>query len=584
MLAKIFSNRGAILFSALLLVAAGCTPAGPRALLKGKKLLDRGDYAAAAAELKNATDLMQTNAQAWNYYGVALQLAGRPEESAMAYQSALKYDRDLVEAHFNMGSLALEQGRADIARSEFTAYTLRRANDPQGWLKLGSAQLKLNDITGAERSFSTVYHLDANNAAALNGLGLARIKSGLPRDAEKFFAAAVKVRPDFAPALLNLGVVNQQYLHDNKAALEHFKHYLTLTPRPANADEVSGIISSLEAQEPRPVVLAAVEKPAPQPVAAEPKPVVQPKVSNAATQRAVAISKPAPVTVKNPAPTPTPIKPTPVQTVQVQPSPQIVTAPPPAQINPPVAEKPAVETEPVAAPSSEDQPKPSFWGKLFNGSPDAAPDTKYRGQGLTALPAIGADPSPKPVVIPAAKPLPIVEPVPTFPRYTYISPRKPAAGDRATAAGAFTRARLFEQEEKWPEALQEYKQSAVLDPSWFEAQYNAGVLAHRLRDYGSALPRYELALAIQKDSADARYNFALALKAAGYATDAAEQLKIILAPNDREVRAHLALANIYAQALRDKEQARKHYQRVLELDPANPQAPDIRYWISSNSN
>ena len=44
-----------------------------------------------------------------------------------------------------------------------------------------------------------------------------------------------------------------------------------------------------------------------------------------------------------------------------------------------------------------------------------------------------------------------------------------------------------------------------------------------------ALPRYELALAIQPDSVDARYNFALALKAAGYAPDAADEFKKILA-------------------------------------------------------
>ena len=37
-----------------------------------------------------------------------------------------------------------------------------------------------------------------------------------------------------------------------------------------------------------------------------------------------------------------------------------------------------------------------------------------------------------------------------------------------------------------------------------------------------------MALAIQPDSADARYNFALALKAAGYAVDAVNELKKIL--------------------------------------------------------
>ena len=234
----------------------------------------------------------------------------------------------------------------------------------------------------------------------------------------------------------------------------------------------------------------------------------------------------------------------------------------------------------------EEAPKKSFWGKVFNNSPrtQTAAETKYRGQTLTPLPAADAPPAAKPVIVPPAKPLPVVEPAPVFSRYTYFNPRKPATGDRTAANGAFTKARLLEQDEKWPDALQWYQQSASLDPAWFEAQYNTGVLAHRLRNYALALPRYEMALAVSPDSADGRYNFALALKAAGYVPDAAEQLKIMLAANQKEVRAHLALANICAQSLRDNAQARTHYQKVLELEPNNPQASDIRSWLFANPN
>ena len=73
MLAKnILFRSGAILFLALAVMLAGCTPAGPKALLKGKKYLDHGDYADAVAQFKTATTLLATNANAWNYYGVAL--------------------------------------------------------------------------------------------------------------------------------------------------------------------------------------------------------------------------------------------------------------------------------------------------------------------------------------------------------------------------------------------------------------------------------------------------------------------------------------------------------------------------------
>jgi tetratricopeptide (TPR) repeat protein len=108
------------------------------------------------------------------------------------------------------------------------------------------------------------------------------------------------------------------------------------------------------------------------------------------------------------------------------------------------------------------------------------------------------------------------------------------------------------------------------------------VIAFRLRNFNQSLAAYEMALAIQPDSVDARYNFALTLKAAGYVTDAVNELKKILAANPDELRVHLALGYLYAQQLYDLALARQHYLKVLALDPRHPQAPDIQFWLSSN--
>jgi tetratricopeptide (TPR) repeat protein len=183
----------------------------------------------------------------------------------------------------------------------------------------------------------------------------------------------------------------------------------------------------------------------------------------------------------------------------------------------------------------------------------------------------------------APKPVKIVQPAPpVFPRYLYLSPRKPPPGDRRTASLAFTRAREFEQDLRWVDVLQSYRQAAELDPGWFEAQYNCGVVAYRLRQYNQSFAAYEMALAIQPDSTDARYNFALALEAGGYMTDAMNELEKIVAANPNEVRAHLALGNLYAQQLHDPARARRHYLKVLAVNPGNPRAADIQFWLSAN--
>ena len=146
----------------------------------------------------------------------------------------------------------------------------------------------------------------------------------------------------------------------------------------------------------------------------------------------------------------------------------------------------------------------------------------------------------------------------------------------------FARAREDETARRFTDALDDYRRATRLDPAWFEAQYNCGVMAYRLRDYQFSLQVFETALAIEPGSSDARYNFALALKAAGYVPDAVEQLKEILASHPGNARAHLELGNIYAQKLYDVPRARAEYLEVLRLDPGNPQASNIEFWLSAN--
>jgi tetratricopeptide (TPR) repeat protein len=582
--------RSACCFPLLVAIAvfiSGCTPAGPHALLKGKKYLDRGDYADAVAELKTATSLLATNAQAWNYLGLAYQYAGEPADAAAAYQRALTLNRDLVEAHYNLGCLWLDENKPDAAMTEFTAYTLRRNNAPDGWLKLGWAQLHARELASAEKSFGYALYLSPNNAEALNGLGLAQVERGRPGEAAQYFSAATRAHPDYAPALLNLATVTQTYLRDDKTALQYYRAYLALTPHPANWNDVNALANSLE----QPVAVAAASPPAQtasqnQSAESGENAAGESRVSSANAVRPAPSSRVQPEarTYTNPLPS---HPPRPTQVAQAQSEPVMAQQPPAGSTAMPVV---------AGAPPVQDG-KPGTWHRLnpttwFHSS---APEKKYLANGVTPLPSV-ADDTENPAIsssevnagqsVPAvveSKPARIAPPPPpVYPRYSYLSPHKPKAGDRKAASGAFERAREFEQEARWLEASKAYQQAAALDPGWFEAQYDFGVLAYRLQNYPQALAAYESALAIEPDSTNARYNFALALRAAGYVSDAVNELRKIVAANPNEVRAHLALGNIYAQQLHDAARARLHYLKVLALDPGNAQATDIQFWLGSN--
>jgi Flp pilus assembly protein TadD len=591
----LYSLIGLVVFLMFAVFFSSCGQPGPRALLKGKKLLDRGDYAEAVVRLKTATSLLVTNAQAWNYLGVACQHAGQPADAVQAYQRALKLDRDLVGAHYNLGCLWLEQNRPDAAKTEFTAYTLRHGNSPEGWVKLGVAHLGLHDLVSAEKSFGTALSFDSHNAEALNGLGLAQIQQGHPGEAAQYFTAAVQAHPDYEPALLNLATVAQRYLHDNPLALQNYRAYLALSPRRANWDEVNAIANDLEQQAnptanpPRATHQVASAVPL---IVSEPK--TQPSPVASRTQPASAKPSAQPGTVAHANPKP-PREPAPTEIVQVRPEPAIVEAQAPSApiaMSPAAAAAKARPAQPSRKPGVMHELNPLNW---FHSTPQELKVTPLplansnnhsvnptpEPEPAVSAPVVAA---PAPVPVPAPpKPVKVVPPPPpSFPRYVYLSPSKPKPGNRQAAVHAFTQAQQFEQEERFSNALDSYREAARLDPGWFEAQYNCGVMAYRLRDFGQSLSAYEMALVIRPDSADARYNFALALKAAGYVTDAINGLKKILASNPNDARAHLALGNIYARQLHDLTQARAHYLKVLQLDPRNPQATDIQFWLSAN--
>jgi tetratricopeptide (TPR) repeat protein len=170
----------------------------------------------------------------------------------------------------------------------------------------------------------------------------------------------------------------------------------------------------------------------------------------------------------------------------------------------------------------------------------------------------------------------------SYQRYAYLSPAKPAPGDRREAEWAFREGLQAQRSRRLTSAIAAYERAVQLDPAYFSAYYNLGLAAYDAEELAKALAALETALAIDSGSVNARYNFALALEKADYPVDAARELETLLATHPGEVRAHLVLANLYAQELGQPQRARDHYQKVLRLEPNHPQAPGITSWLSAH--
>ena len=541
----------------LAFVLAGCTPAGPRALLQGERLLSEGHYPEALEQLKQAVTLMNTNALAWNSLGLAYHNVGDMTNAAQAYQAALKYNRDLVETHFNLGCLWLEQNRLDNAKAEFAAFTLRRANSTAGWLKLGSAQLRSRELIPADASFRKALGCSPQNPEALNGLGLVQMQRNNPHDAAQSFSAALQQQPDYAPALLNLAIVSQYSLNNRTLALEKYREYLALPARPANWEAVNAAAISLE-QDIKGTsrsVLAATTPP----------------VSNAAPTRP-ASNIVARAAILKPEPTSS------VERVQGATTSSVVR----------VASQPearmARDVPPTASGIAQtetnwDEPpqnsKPGFFQKLFHLNPK-------EGVKVSTLPGATSNATTRTTTETSANSSSSAPVQVNVARYKYHSLPKLAPGNRLAAEKFFLQGLQSQRAGDLSAAIQSYNRATATDPAYFEAYYNLGLAASSAGDVPQALSAGEYALAIRPESSEARLNFAQLLKQVNFYFDAANELAIVLSKNPNEARAHLALGNLYSQQFHQKVQAREHYLKVLEIDSRNPQSPAIRDWLVAN--
>jgi len=564
----------------LALLAFGCTPAGPQALLTGRQLLESGNAAGAVEKLKLATSLMSSNAQAWNYLGLAAHQAGQPAESLAAYQQAIKLNRDFVEARFNLGCLLADQGKTGPARDAFTACTVLRPAYTEAWLRRARCELQLHEPVAAESSLKEVLRQSPQNAEALNTLGLVQLQRNKPRDAAQSFSAALKAQPDHRAALLNLAITTHQQLNERPAALVLYRQYLALTPRPADWDAVNALAQSLQPAAPIPVQtkpLEAVTQPSPSPVR-----------SAEVVQRPPTNAKPEPVVIA-PASKPTPSPPVtnpPTEVVRLPPEPVIHTTP--VDNNQGIAKvrpEPVTNQTPTNSASGTSTDKRGFLTRvnpanLFHKDAKPAPHLTPlppEAEEKLTVPDSGNDPA-----MIGGSPSVSSSNTGSFPRYTYLSPARPATGNRSEGERLLAQGRREQDSRKFTEAVQSYRAAVASDPGNFDALFALGFTSYQVRSYKLSTWAWEHALAIHPDSVDARYNFALALRALDFVPDAANELEKVLRADGNLTKAHLTLGSIYAEQLKDAAKARVHFRRVLDLEPSHPRGGDIRQWLVNN--
>jgi tetratricopeptide (TPR) repeat protein len=542
----------------------GCGAPGPRALLKGESLIKQHRYEAAIEYLTNATRLLPKNPQAWNHLGVAYHGAGQLDQAQRAYRQALQLDFNLAPARYNLGVLALEQNDALAAVEHLTSYTAFQPASVDGWIKLGNAQVRAHRLDQAEKSYKNAREVRPRDPEALNGLGNVAYHRRKATEALSFFNAALNENPKYAPAVLNTAVAHYSQ-NSRQQALQEFKQYTTIAVATPAVDAVYGVIEQVESEISASTARTNAAHPA---VAARAPPTNPPPPIVSSTQRT---GTPPPIVS---APRTNRIAREPPRTATVTNKPADVEV---TQLEDDLVVKPAQDVAPGTRVSTND----AATSAQSQTSTNREDKKGLAGRSRTATPATNA----QPILLAATRATntpPAAPPRPNYPRYRYSSPALPKAGNRREAERYFAQGVTAQRSGGLAQAVSQYQQATQVDPAYFEAYHNLGLAAYELGKWSASLSAYEVALALKADSTDTRYNFALALKQAGYPLDAAEELKRILKSKPGETRAHLSLGNLYAYQLAEPTLAREHYRKVLETEPNHPKAGEIRYWLAAN--
>ncbi len=540
----------------------------------GQALYAEHQYPAAENALGSLLRLDARDADGWNILGLVRVQLHRPREAYQAFGEAVRLDPKLASAHLNLAVTAQQYlGDRRAALQHYRDYLAFHPADSDAIqrvvhdleLKLGLARPETPPATNSPPPVAPPVLRPTNNVVQAHAA------------------------PTNSPATNRPVVV----LRTNTPRVE-----LPPVPPPVVVVPPPRATNPITVIKPPEVVIVSRTNPIITPPSVPPAPVAAPPAFTPPAKPTFEVvrvqDEPPPQPARDPVPTPaaTPTPPPPAavplpvtrppDTVLVPP---VVTAPPETTTQPPEI---AVESSNPSSDPGVEPAKKGFWQKVnpvswgnpvkwFRKDP-GGPDSPV----VPATPSRSASRVTPLEVPPVAAPEVTVATPPVFPRYEPAHPRPAPTGNRAAAEAEFQRGATAHQRHDIPAATAAYRRAVQLDPSHFEAQHNLAIAALEGSDLPTALLASESALFLQPTSVNSRYNYAVALQRSRHPYDAAEQLEQIAAQHPDDPNAHLALASLYAGDLEDAVKARRHYERVLALDPRHPQAANIRRWLERN--
>ena len=597
----------------LFVLLAGCAPPEKTSLEKGSQLLKGGQPEKALVELKRAFDFISNNEELkrnpkimghlHNQIGFAHQTMFRSNSKTNHYSMAKQAYLFTItnsstpptlkqSAHLNLAWLYLERynwtdnlsafrENAKKSADEFEKLRLSVTDEKFNyWFEKGTVESLVGRYSSARESFKKIGDQDAR---ALNGLGVlaARI-DGRYDAAIGYFEGAIGADTKRPEAYLHLAI-SRHSLGQYQGALDAYKAYLSIAPESSKKkSQVNGIVEGLEAYlKPDLKEEPAIEKPGEVVASTDPEEAIE---NSQEKQGEIVVIEP----------------PVEGEILKGQSDSKESLPVPEAQLS----ENESEDKEPLGSLKKESKPqdvvdvdsnksieeeKPNKkWTdslnpvRWFDGGKKKKANEQLTWKSRTPLPEV---PLTKPIATASTNTVRVASLLPTavaYPRYTYLHPPLPKAGDREVAKTYLEDGSKAQKSQEWQRAKAAYLEAVKADPGWFEARFKLGQASYYTGETSLALQSFENALSIDPNAGPARFNFAMSLVQGNYYADAAIELETFLQFDPNSIQGHLEVGRLYAEKLRDIEKAAIHYKRAIGLNPEHPEAVNMRYWLIRN--
>ncbi|MBM3728153.1 MAG: tetratricopeptide repeat protein [Acidobacteria bacterium] len=179
-------------------------------LALGLMLQRGGDTAAATAEYREVLRRNPKSAEAHNWLGVVQLERDQLTEAVASFRTAIRLKPDFIRAHNNLGSALAQTGQLDQGVAAFREGLRHAPGDLRLNLNLGSALRNQGDAPGALEQFRKVLEGSPEDPEVHYQIGQTHRQQGALTEAVQAFLTALRLNPEYREAYYILGQTLRQ--------------------------------------------------------------------------------------------------------------------------------------------------------------------------------------------------------------------------------------------------------------------------------------------------------------------------------------------------------------------------------------